>query len=133
MNEITIRQPDDWHIHLRDGEALQETCKSVSRYFARAIVMPNLKPANTTVEEALAYRNRILSALPAGNDFQPASAAVMSKLNLDFVLSGLRLTLEPIAELQAPAHRPIAASSRGSGGRTLKTSGTSTPLFRAWS
>jgi len=71
MNEITIIQPDDWHIHLRDGAALQETCRSVSRYFARAIVMPNLKPANTTVDEALAYRTRILKALPIGSGFEP--------------------------------------------------------------
>jgi dihydroorotase len=71
MTSLRIRQPDDWHIHLRDGEALYETCQSVSRYFARAIIMPNLKPANTTVEEALAYRERILNAVPQGRNFQP--------------------------------------------------------------
>ena len=71
MTTLTIRQPDDWHIHLRDGEALIETCQSVSRYFARAIIMPNLKPANTTVEEALAYRERILNAVPKDRVFEP--------------------------------------------------------------
>lgn len=87
MNELTIRQPDDWHIHLRDGDALQETCKSVSRYFARAIVMPNLKPANTTVEEALAYRERILKALPKQNAFQPLMTLYLTeKTSVDEII-----------------------------------------------
>lgn len=87
MNELTILQPDDWHTHLRDGDALQETCKSVSRYFARAIVMPNLKPANTTVEEALAYRDRILKALPTGNHFQPLMTLYLTeKTSVDEII-----------------------------------------------
>lgn len=68
---LVIRQPDDWHIHLRDGDALKETCKSVARYFSRAIVMPNLTPPVTTVEQALAYRERILANTPDTSNFQP--------------------------------------------------------------
>ncbi len=71
MTSLRIRQPDDWHIHLRDGAALKETADSVSRYFARAIVMPNLKPPVSTAEQAIAYRDRILAAVPKGRNFDP--------------------------------------------------------------
>ena len=63
MNELTITRPDDWHVHLRDGESLGQTCGDMARYFQRAIVMPNLTPPVTTVAEASAYRDRILAAL----------------------------------------------------------------------
>ena len=68
---LTIRRPDDWHLHLRDGTALAAVLPATARQFARAIVMPNLKPAITTVAAALAYRERILAALPRGADFEP--------------------------------------------------------------
>jgi dihydroorotase len=71
MNRITLRQPDDWHIHLRDNEALVETCASVSRYFHRAIVMPNLKPPVSTISQAESYLKRILSNTPERNHFKP--------------------------------------------------------------
>ena len=60
---LTIRRPDDWHVHLRDGDTLQAVVAHTARPFARAIVMPNLKPPITTVEQARAYRGRILAAL----------------------------------------------------------------------
>lgn len=63
MNELTITRPDDWHVHLRDGEALADTCADMARYFGRAIVMPNLTPPVTTVAEANMYRDRILTAM----------------------------------------------------------------------
>ena len=63
MNEITITRPDDWHVHLRDGDALVQTCADMARYFGRIIVMPNLTPPVTTVAEAAAYRKRILAAM----------------------------------------------------------------------
>ncbi len=69
--QITITRPDDWHLHLRDGEALAAVLPHTARQFARAIVMPNLKPPVTTVEQADAYRQRILAALPAGMSFEP--------------------------------------------------------------
>ncbi len=68
---LTITRPDDWHLHLRDGEALNSVLPHSARQFARAIVMPNLRPPVTTVAAAAAYRQRILSALPAGVDFEP--------------------------------------------------------------
>jgi dihydroorotase len=68
---LSLIRPDDWHLHLRDGDALQAVVGASAAQFARAIVMPNLKPPVTTVEQARAYRDRILAALPAGSDFEP--------------------------------------------------------------
>ena len=71
MTTLTIRRPDDWHLHLRDGEALRAVLPHTAARFARAIVMPNLKPPVTTTAQALAYRDRILAALPEGARFEP--------------------------------------------------------------
>ena len=71
MNTLTLRRPDDWHVHLRDGAALAAVVKFTAERFGRAIVMPNLKPAITTVALAQAYRERILAALPAHVRFEP--------------------------------------------------------------
>ncbi len=68
---ITIARPDDWHLHLRDGAALASVLPHSARQFARAIVMPNLKPPVTTTAAASAYRDRILAALPQGMSFEP--------------------------------------------------------------
>jgi dihydroorotase len=69
--QLTITRPDDWHLHLRDGEALASVLAHTAAQFARAIVMPNLKPPVTTVAHAAAYRDRIVAALPAGASFEP--------------------------------------------------------------
>ena len=71
MQEITLTRPDDWHLHLRDGEALKAVLPHTVRQFARAIVMPNLKPPVRTVADATAYRDRILAAIPKGKQFEP--------------------------------------------------------------
>jgi dihydroorotase len=71
MNRLSILRPDDWHVHLRDGAALQAVVGFTAQRFGRAIVMPNLKPAITTTDMARAYRQRILAALPAGARFEP--------------------------------------------------------------
>jgi dihydroorotase len=71
MRTLTIRRPDDWHLHLRDGEHLRAVLPDTARRFARAIVMPNLKPPVTTTRLALDYRDRVLAALPAGAKFEP--------------------------------------------------------------
>ena len=68
---LTIRRPDDWHVHLRDGAMLAVVAEHTARQFARAIIMPNLNPPVTRVAEARAYRERILAAVPKGLDFQP--------------------------------------------------------------
>jgi len=69
--ELTILRPDDWHLHVRDGAALRTVVPHSAHQFARAIVMPNLKPPVVTVEQALAYRDRVLAAVPAGVAFEP--------------------------------------------------------------
>lgn len=71
MDALTIRRPDDWHLHLRDGEAMAAVLPDSARRFARAIVMPNLKPAVRTTHQALDYRERILAALPEDLAFEP--------------------------------------------------------------
>ena len=69
--QINLTRPDDWHLHLRDGAVLQAVLPDTARQFARAIVMPNLRPPVTTTELAIAYRERILAALPKGVSFEP--------------------------------------------------------------
>lgn len=71
LQSITITRPDDWHLHLRDGAALASVLPHTARQFARAIVMPNLKPPITTTAQAIAYRDRIVAALPQGMHFEP--------------------------------------------------------------
>ena len=71
MTALTIRRPDDLHLHLRDGELMRAVLPFTAARFARALIMPNLRPPVTTTEQALAYRQRILDALPAGRTFEP--------------------------------------------------------------
>ena len=70
-DHLTLLRPDDWHLHLRDGEALRAVLPHTARQFARAVVMPNLKPPVTTTALAAQYRQRILAARPTGSDFEP--------------------------------------------------------------
>ncbi len=75
---LTLTRPDDWHLHLRDGAALAAVLPYTARQFGRAIVMPNLKPPVTTTAMALAYRQRILAALPPGSSFEPLMALYLT-------------------------------------------------------
>ena len=78
IDTITIRRPDDWHVHLRDGAMMQAVLPLTARQFARAIVMPNLVPPVTTIASALAYRARILAALPPDAHFTPLMTAYLT-------------------------------------------------------
>ncbi|MEG3060969.1 MAG: dihydroorotase, partial [Comamonas sp.] len=71
LDTLTITRPDDWHLHVRDGEALRTVVPHTAAQFGRAIIMPNLKPPVTTAEQALSYRERILAAVPEGVAFEP--------------------------------------------------------------
>ena len=71
LNELSIQTPDDWHLHIRDGAAMAAVVPYTARQFGRAIIMPNLRPPITTTAQAVAYRERILAALPAGSTFEP--------------------------------------------------------------
>lgn len=78
QDSLTIRRPDDWHVHLRDGDMLTFAADATARQFARAIVMPNLTPPITTVEMGAAYRDRIMAALPEGREFTPLMTAYLT-------------------------------------------------------
>jgi len=78
--EITITRPDDWHLHVRDGAALAAVLPDTARQFARAVIMPNLRPPVTTAAMAVDYRRRILEALPAGADFEPLMTLYLTDL-----------------------------------------------------
>ena len=71
MQELTLTRPDDWHLHVRDGEMLKAVLPHTVRQFSRAIIMPNLKPPVRSVAEAAAYRDRIIAAIPEGKQFEP--------------------------------------------------------------
>ncbi|HQO15866.1 MAG TPA: dihydroorotase [Methylotenera sp.] len=97
---LTITRPDDWHLHLRDGAALKAVLPDTARQFARAIVMPNLRPPVTTTELATAYRQRILEALPAGLQFEPlmtlyltdnTTAEEIAKVKASGIIHGVKL------------------------------------------
>ena len=78
MDSLSLTRPDDWHVHLRDGEALSVVAPDTARQFARAVIMPNLSPPIICVSEALRYRERILSALPASVNFKPLMALYLT-------------------------------------------------------
>ncbi len=82
MTRLHLRQPDDWHLHLRDGERLAAVLPFTARRFARALVMPNLKPPVTDTAAALAYRERILAALPRGLAFEPLMTLYLTDLTV---------------------------------------------------
>lgn len=99
-NKLTLTRPDDWHLHLRDGVVLKAVLPDTARQFARAIVMPNLRPPVTMVELALSYRQRILDALPEGANFEPlmtlyltdnTSAEEIKKAKVSGVINGVKL------------------------------------------
>lgn len=77
---LEITQPDDWHLHLRDGRAMADVVGHSARSFARAVIMPNLQPPITTTDEALAYRGRIIGALPEGRAFDPLMTLYLTDL-----------------------------------------------------
>jgi dihydroorotase len=77
---LTITRPDDWHLHLRDGRAMADVVGATAAVFGRAVVMPNLRPPVTSVDQALDYRGRILAALPAGSVFEPLMTLYLTDL-----------------------------------------------------
>ena len=103
-DSLTIRRPDDWHVHLRDGAMLQGVVVHTARQFARAIVMPNLSPPITTVEAGRAYRERILAAVPAGINFEPLITCYLTDtLDPDEIARGFEQGVFTAAKLY-PAH-----------------------------
>jgi dihydroorotase len=103
-NTLTIRRPDDWHVHVRDGDVMRGVVPYTARQFARAIIMPNLSPPVSSVEAVAAYRDRILAAVPDGVDFTPLMTAYLTDATLgDDLARGFSEGVFTAAKLY-PAH-----------------------------
>ncbi len=112
MNTLTIRRPDDWHLHLRDGAVLQAVIGDTSRHFARAIIMPNLVPPVVTTADAAAYRDRIMAAIPCGDRFQPLMTLYLTEsTDADDVAAGKESGLITAVKLY-----PAGATTNSSSG-----------------
>lgn len=110
LQQLTIRRPDDWHIHLRDDEMLHRVLPFTSAVNGRAIVMPNLVPPVTSVAAAIAYRDRILAALPAGHRFTPLMTCYLTdSLDPNEVEQGFHAGVFTAAKLY-PAHATTNSS-----------------------
>lgn len=109
-DRITIRRPDDWHVHLRDGPMLEAVAGFTARQFARAIVMPNLVPPVTTAAAAAAYRDRIRAALPDDTAFTPLMTCYLTDdADADDIVGGLRDGIFTACKLY-PAHATTNAA-----------------------
>ena len=112
MQTLTLRRPDDWHLHLRDGAMLAGVIGDSSRHFARAIIMPNLVPPVVTVANARAYRQRILDVLPAGDRFEPLMTLYLTEgSSPDDIEEGFRSGLVTAVKLY-----PAGATTNSHGG-----------------
>lgn len=104
LKKITIKRPDDWHLHLRDGEVLNTVLPYSSRDYGRGIIMPNLVPPLKKIAEIIAYKERILAALPAGHHFKPLMTAYLSDdTSADEIISGYQNGILSAVKLY-PAH-----------------------------
>ena len=114
MQQLTLIRPDDWHLHLRDGDALKAVLPHTVRQFARAIVMPNLKPPVRSVADAAAYRDRILVAIPAGQQFEP----LMTLYLTDNTLPEEILAAKAAQFIKAVKYYPAGATTNSDSGVT---------------
>jgi dihydroorotase len=114
MTELTLTQPDDWHLHLRDDAALKAVLPHTAKQFGRAIVMPNLKPPVRTLAEANAYRERILDALPIGSRFEPLMTIYLTdNTSPDDVIAAFRS-----GAVKAVKYYPAGATTNSDSGVT---------------
>jgi dihydroorotase len=114
MRSITITRPDDWHLHLRDGEHLRAVLPDTARRFARAIVMPNLKPPVTTTRLALEYCGRVLAALPGGMKFEPLMTLYLTDNTPASEIAGARAS----GKVHAVKYYPAGATTHSDAGVT---------------
>lgn len=117
MQTLTIIQPDDFHLHLRDGDAMQSVVAYSARQMGRALIMPNLKPPISTVAQALAYKKRILAALPENSNFQPLMSLYLTD----------KTTVETVREAKAAG---IVAFKLYPAGATTNSDSGVTNLFK---
>jgi dihydroorotase len=121
IDRLTLRRPDDWHLHLRDGAMLKAVLPSSAAHFARAIVMPNLVPPVVTAADAMAYRERIRAALPEGMTFEPLMTLYLTE------------TTDPEDVARAHAEGIATAVKLYPAGATTNSASTSTRSARCWS
>jgi len=114
VNSITIKQPDDWHLHVRDGDVLADVVPDTAYRFARAIIMPNLNPPITTTEQALAYRQRIMAAVPAGIEFTPLMTLYLTDSTTADEIDKARLS----GHIHAVKYYPAGATTNSESGVT---------------
>ena len=114
MTTLTLTRPDDWHLHLRDGETLAAVLPDTAHQFARAIVMPNLKPPVTTVDAARAYRDRIRAALPKSSPFEPLMTLYLTESMNPQEVS----TAKACGFVQAIKYYPAGATTNSENGVT---------------
>ena len=117
MQTLTIIRPDDFHLHVRDGEALKSVVPYTARQMGRALIMPNLKPPVSTVEQALAYKQEILAAVPAGVSFEPLMALYLTD----------KTTVETVREAKAAG---VVAFKLYPAGATTNSDSGVTDLFK---
>lgn len=105
MTTLTITRPDDWHVHLRDGEVLADTVRDISRYNGRALIMPNTVPPVTNSEMAIAYRNRIMAEQPSAH-FEPLMALYLTDNTTPDDIREAKRTGAAVAAKLYPAVQP---------------------------
>lgn len=120
MDSLTLTRPDDWHLHLRDGTAMASVLPDTAGQFGRAIVMPNLKPPVTTVAAAVAYRERILAALPLHTEFEGAARfePLMTLYLTDNTLPGEIVRARQSGFVHAVKYYPAGATTNSDSGVT---------------
>ena len=123
---LTLRRPDDWHLHLRDGDVMAGVLDDTARQFARAIVMPNLKPPVTTLADALAYRARILAALAPGRAFEPLMTLYLTEATTAVQI----LEAARSGQVHAVKLYPAGATTHSDAG--VATCDIATPPWRRW-
>ncbi|MBC7657771.1 MAG: dihydroorotase, partial [Frankiaceae bacterium] len=111
---LTLTRPDDWHLHLRDGDSLRAVLPDTARRFGRAIVMPNLLPPVRTVDDALAYRDRILAALPSGMRFEPLMTLYLTEATTPADIRAAKTS----GQVHAVKYYPAGATTNSQSGVT---------------
>ena len=119
-SRITIRRPDDWHLHVRDGEMLKAVMPFTARHFGRAILMPNLIPPVMTTRDAIAYRERALAARPPGSTFTPLMTCYLRDDTAPLLLAG---TEDQIAIYRRPSTRNPPTAYTGRPRQAIRTLG----------
>ncbi len=134
MQSLTLTRPDDAHLHLRDGTALASVLPHTARVFARAVVMPNLRPPITDTALATAYRGRVLKALPKGSDFEPLMTLYLTDgTSAEEIARAKRSGLVCGVKYYPAGATTFSIANACSSRRSSPTSPTASRAFASWS